>query len=121
MSVTSTIWDYIRVIGFDILVMSLVALVVMLTYSIRSNKRNFVFGCWVRTNRNRFISGAVLIILLATLMNMSSDISALLQLLGVQTKATPVVIGLAVAGILISSVSGNPANTEKKINTKDNR
>lgn len=107
-------------IGFNILVITIVVVLAMLTYSIRSNKAEFKFGCWLKSNRDRFLGGGILTVGLSTLMVISPDISALLQLLGFQSDKTPIALGLAIATILIGGVSGNPVKPEKKINIDDN-
>ena len=123
MSVLDTTLSFsesVQAIGSNVLVMSLVCIAAILAYSYRSTKGRFDFGCWLRTNRDRFIAGGIFIFTLSILKVVSPDISALLQLLGVAANGTPVILGLGIATFLISGVSGNHTKPIKKINTEDN-
>lgn len=120
MSVTATFYDQLLAIGFNILTMWITATVIMLTYSIRSNKAEFNLRCWLKTNTDRFLGGASLIVGVSVLMVISPDINTLLQLIGFNADKTPIALGAAIGALLIAGVSGNPAAKPKPINTEDN-
>lgn len=106
--------EQLSAIGFNVLIMWIVATLSMLVYSFRSNRDGFDFKCWLKTNVNRFIVGAILIVGLGTLTVISPDIDAMLQLFGFNTGKTPVALGLAIGVFLIAGVSGNPAEIKEK-------
>lgn len=96
-----------------------VAFAVILVYSLRSTKNEFVFLEWLKTNVNRFMAGAVLGVLISVLMVVSPEIDALFAVIGFNATKTPVSIGLALGALLIAMVSGiktnAPPSSEEKL------
>ncbi len=68
---------------------------------------------FIRQNRNRLGVGFALLILLSILMEISADFDALLTAIGVNTNASPVVLGLAIGGVVVSGF-----RTQKRLDCK---
>lgn len=114
--------EQVVAVGMNILTMLLTATLIMLVYSIRSNRQDFNFVCWFQTNKNRFAVVITLAVGLSVLMAISPDFNMLLQIIGFNADKTPVGLGVAIGALLIAGVSGNHSadTTRKPINTEDN-
>jgi len=91
----------------NLLTMLIVVVLALLAYSYRQNGADFNLRCWIATNVNRFAVGAIFVVGLAVLQAVSTDIDALLQVIGFNTGKTPIALGLSITALLIMGVSGN--------------
>lgn len=99
--------EQLQPILFNIFIVLTTASVVVLIYCLRQNKSDFDLFSFILTNKNRFLLGNLLGILISILIVISQDIELLLNSIGFDSQKTPVAIGLALGAVLIAGVSGN--------------
>ena len=94
--------------GINALTTFVTATLVMLVYAFRSKEDKFDLIGWAVDNRNRFMVGALLIVLFSGLTVLTPDITAILSVIGFNVDGqVPVSFGLALAAFLLGGVSTN--------------
>lgn len=96
--------ETVYLVLYNILISLSTFLLTLFGYAFKSAD-TFTFDTFIRQNRARLATGAGLLILTSVLMEVSKEIDAVLLMLGFNTNASPVALGLAVGAAAIAAIS----------------
>jgi len=99
-------------VGYNFILMMLIVSAVLAAYALKSIKTSVATIVWVKANWLRFVIGAFLTFVLAILLEVSPNVTLILQMIGFNVDHSPAALACAIGLLIIGATSEPSKNPE---------